>query len=523
MGKETFLSFIDYKKAFDSVDRNLLFFKLSKLGISGRMYRAILALYECPQARVVLDGQATDFFSCPIGVKQGDSLSPTLFAAFINDLATEIRESGIGITIATLSEALPDMLVNILLYADDIVLLAENEQDLQGLLNVTERWCRKWRLEVNMSKTNILHIRGKQRPQSRFTFLFNMRPVMYCQSYKYLGVNINEYLDFSFTIDKLAESGSRALGTVIAKMIKHGGFSYNIYSMLYDTCVTSILDYSAALTGFKSYESLEKVQMRAIRAFLGLPKNACNAGVMSEVSMLAPRYRTQLTMIRHYHRMLKMDNTRLTKKIFLWDKNLNDHQQVSTWFSEIRSIFESNGLNSVLVPNAGLFDLRPTINIIKKSMFERQAADLREECSNKPKLRTFMLFKDFNVEPSYISKNLNFQERRLLAKTRLGCLTIRLETGRYEKPKLPEAYRVCLVCNSGQIESEEHFLFWCGSYEYERHKWYNSLKLIENFDSLDLATKLDCIFNNPEHVKPTARFIATIFDLRSKILNGNIK
>ena len=175
MGKETFLSFIDYKKAFDSVDRNLLFFKLSKLGISGRMYRAILALYECPQARVVLDGQATDFFSCPIGVKQGDSLSPTLFAAFINDLATEIRESGIGITIATLSEALPDMLVNILLYADDIVLLAENEQDLQGLLNVTERWCRKWRLEVNMSKTNILHIRGKQRPQSRYTFLFNMR------------------------------------------------------------------------------------------------------------------------------------------------------------------------------------------------------------------------------------------------------------------------------------------------------------------------------------------------------------
>ena len=152
--------------------------------------------------------------------------------------------------------------------------------------------------------------------------------------------------------------------------------------------------------------------MRAIHAFLRLPKNVCNAGVMSEVSMLAPRYRTQLTMIRHYHRMLKMDNARLTKKIFLWDKNLNDHQQVSTWFSEIRSIFESNGLNSVLVPNAGLFDLRPTINIIKKSMFERQAADLREECSNKPKIKTFMLFKDFNVEPPYISKNLNFQERR---------------------------------------------------------------------------------------------------------------
>ena len=83
-GQETFLSFIDYKKAFDSVERHLLLFKLSEIGIVGNMYRAISSLYSNPRSRVILNEYETDFFQCPIGVKQGDCLSPTLFAIFIN-------------------------------------------------------------------------------------------------------------------------------------------------------------------------------------------------------------------------------------------------------------------------------------------------------------------------------------------------------------------------------------------------------------------------------------------------------
>ena len=69
---------------------------------------------------------------------QGDCLSPTLFAIFINDLATEIKNSNIGVI---LNE---NLAVNILLYADDIVLLAENEEDLQSLIFLVECWCKNW-------------------------------------------------------------------------------------------------------------------------------------------------------------------------------------------------------------------------------------------------------------------------------------------------------------------------------------------------------------------------------------------
>ena len=49
-----------------------------------------------------------------------------------------------------------------LLYADDLVLLADSEADLQNLLFLVEKWCKKWRLDVNLSKTNILHVRNNR-------------------------------------------------------------------------------------------------------------------------------------------------------------------------------------------------------------------------------------------------------------------------------------------------------------------------------------------------------------------------
>ena len=67
LGLSTFLSFIDFQKAFDSVDRTLLFFKLSKIGVSGKFYNAIAAMYSNPKAKVLLNEYETDFFDCPVG------------------------------------------------------------------------------------------------------------------------------------------------------------------------------------------------------------------------------------------------------------------------------------------------------------------------------------------------------------------------------------------------------------------------------------------------------------------------
>jgi hypothetical protein len=283
---------------------------------------------------------------------------------------------------------------------------------------------------------------------SKFTFLFDMRPVPYCSFYKYLGVNINEFLDFQFTVNKHSESAGRALSAIITKMIKNNGFPFNVYTLLYNTCVTSVSDYSAAVTGYTQYDSTLQIHLRAIRAFLGVPKNACNVGVLSEVSWVLPQYRTKMQVVRQYHRLINMADTRLANQILLWDKALNDQKIVSTWSNEVKNIFDSCNLSLCFEHN---FNLQDVISSMKAAFIPQQNQYLKAECQAKPKLRTFILFKNFDSEPAYTTKPLSFFQRRMMAKLRLGCLPIRLETGRYSIPRLPENERTCLVCKDSLL------------------------------------------------------------------------
>ena len=160
----TFVTFIDLKKAFDMVDRELLEYSLiKKNGVDGHFYHAVKSLYQNTESCVRLGSHYTDWFGCTSGVKQGDNLSPTLFALFINDLALQLKDLNNGIEIGGYK-------LNVLLYADDIALIAQNEAEMDVLLDTVSKWCKKWRLCINPTKSKVVHFRKKQRKQSDHIF-----------------------------------------------------------------------------------------------------------------------------------------------------------------------------------------------------------------------------------------------------------------------------------------------------------------------------------------------------------------
>ena len=385
---------------------------------------------------------------------------------------------------------------------------------------MVQDWCRKWRLDVNLSKTNILHVRNSRKTQSKFVFLFNNRPVAYCKHYTYLGITLNEFLDFKFTCQVQADSAGRALSSIVTKMIKNGGFPFNIYSLLYETCVTSISDYGGEIFGYTEQASNLNLHLRAIRAFIGVPKNSTKAGVLSEVDWMLPKFRTQIRMIRYYNRILKMPEDRLCKKVFTWDKDLN----LDNWSNEVKSIFyqsEQSGIFDAGQP----FYLQNVLEKIKIKFQKSQRFSLELESLNKPKLRTFLTIKDFEKVPAYITKPLSFIQRKFLAKCRLGCLPIRLETGRFCRPIFAENERICQVCqvNGGmgyqyknEIESEIHLLFNCNRYDYIRSKWFEKLTLPPDYILLNKYERLKIVLNDANNVKFTAQFIIEAMNIRGK-------
>jgi len=84
--KFIYVAFIDFQKAFDSVNRRILFCILRKNGLKGNSYSAIRSIYNSAKESVKSCSNYSDTFDCPVGLRQGCSLSPILFTMFINEL-----------------------------------------------------------------------------------------------------------------------------------------------------------------------------------------------------------------------------------------------------------------------------------------------------------------------------------------------------------------------------------------------------------------------------------------------------
>ena len=110
-----------------------------------------------------------------------------------------------------------------------------------------------------------------------------------------------------------------SLGGILCKMKKCGGFPLSMYKLLVESCVFSITDYCSEVMGFKTHPAIEEIHNRALRAFLGLRKTAPMVGVKSELGWLDPRSRAHIKMTRYYFHLLKLPNSRLSKKILVYD------------------------------------------------------------------------------------------------------------------------------------------------------------------------------------------------------------
>ena len=135
----------------------------------------------------------------------------------------------------------------ILLYADDFVLLATSEQDLQSLLNATYTWCNKWHLKLNTTKTKIIHFREKRKRQTSSKIIYGMHKIDLVRSYKYLGVIFDEFMEFNECAKTLSDSGGRALGALILRFREFRDLGFKTFMTLFNSGVQPILTYGSSV------------------------------------------------------------------------------------------------------------------------------------------------------------------------------------------------------------------------------------------------------------------------------------
>ena len=148
-----------------------------------------------------------------------------------------------------------------------------------------------------------------------------------------------------------------------------------------------------------------------------------------------------------------MSDNRMTKKLFVYDYE----QCINNWSADMKVVFYNVNMQNC-------FDDRLQCNIkcFRDLVNLDIAKNWKSDVERKPKLRLYKLFKHSPSTEPYVISFLPKYKRSLLAQLRSGILPLSIETGRCRNIPLNE--RFCILCNLGEVESEEHFICRCTKY-----------------------------------------------------------
>ena len=187
--KSAALVFVDFSKAFDSINRDAMFHILHLYGIPGPIVQAIKVMYLNSSSRVRTPDGLTDFFRTLIGVLQGDTLAPLLFIIVLDYILRQSMKEDYGLTLIPRRTArVPGLVVTDLDFADDLSLLSDSLEKAQSLLRDLETAAAAVGLHVNVSKTEYMLVNIDD-PDPVINSI-DGSPLRQVEDFKYLGAYI---------------------------------------------------------------------------------------------------------------------------------------------------------------------------------------------------------------------------------------------------------------------------------------------------------------------------------------------
>ncbi len=195
---------------------------------------------------------------------QGECLSPFLFSMYINDLEDEFYLKGLeGIDIGMIK-------IFLLLYADDIAILASTKEQLQEGLNTLQTYCQKWKLTVNTNKTKIMIFRKGGRLPAALKFYYNNLEIEIVSKWSYLGIVFSPGGSFFEANITLSGQAHKAIFKLNKYLQKFTDLKPKHILDLFDKLVLPILNYAGEVWGFSQSNQIERVHLQFCKRLLGV-------------------------------------------------------------------------------------------------------------------------------------------------------------------------------------------------------------------------------------------------------------
>ena len=549
--KPLYVAFIDFKKAYDYVMRDGLFYKMLQGNMLGPVYRVIHSMYQSVKSVVRCGAEVSQVLHQHVGLRQGCVFFPCLFSLYIADLPAFLREQGCS------GVKLYDIVLQVLLYADDGAIVASSEAELQRALDALSLYCSRWRLIVNTDKTKVMVVNPPREGQHHFAYDGQRLEIIL--TFKYLGLLLDDKGNYATTAKHRLTQGKRL---VAAWLRRSEIWSMDPATMVtqFQTCVMPALEYGVSIWGAGQYnsnvwEQIEVFWRSIAKTVLGVSVRAPNVGVSGELGWLPFRHRAIQQATAFFTRVTEMPDDALVRKAMQVQRALLASEATcwlsaykhavcstefgmhmwNTWFAthDFRCVCsrENVDVNGRRLGAPIRWEQDVGFFVEQQLHDEWKLALMRVEAQKGEglnKLRTYRLFKTEWGRELYLDVVKKRDQRALLTKFRIGISPLRIETGRYENvgrsKGVPACERVCLVCNSDVcIEDEYHFLMECSAYSMVRTELFDLIRVSGSEIDIDSENREALFINimstaNESIIQGVALFVMKAFKIRERIL-----
>ena len=471
-GKKLYCAFIDYEKAFDTVNRSSLWTKMIENGINGKILRVIMNLYSKAKSCVRQGGELSSMFPSYRGVRQGENLSPLLFALYLNDLKNHLSHCYEGLPLAKNllpqeeGTPFPWSELFLLLYANDTVILAETAEELQKGLNGLKSYCDKWHLKVNIAKTKVM-VFSKGRIQKKPSIMYGDSPLEVTDNFVYLGLNFYCSGSFKPATEMLTKQANNAMFALLSKGRKLS-LPIDIMLHLFDSTILPILLYGCEIWGYENYSAANKLYTKFCKILLGLKSSTNTCLVYGELGRLPLYHHINKRIISFWSKTVTDERRKISGMLLksLIHRSCHSSCISPPWLLFVRSLLDKAGMSYVW-HNPDTVCSR----YLKKS-YAMRSNDVckqmwKSEVYNSTKCKIFQVIgKELRFE-EYLTK-LPWSIASSLCRIRTSNHRFPIETGRY--CNIPRNERKCQKCDTGEIGDEIHYILSCPSFSVERSK-----------------------------------------------------
>jgi len=269
--------FVDLKAAFDSVVRERLMEALRNRGVRKRLRERIGEIMRETKGRVRVGEKLGEAFWMARGVRQGCPLSPLLFNLLIADLEEEMGKVRWG------GVRLGERKLYSLAYADDIVLVAEDEGGMRSMLERLEAYLDGKGLELNRDKTKVMRFRRGGGRMGRISWRWKGGVLEEVREYKYLGYTLQRNGGQEAHIRDRVAKAAAILGQVWGIGKRRFGKDWKRRVWMFDTLIWTVLSYGVEIWGWKEREEMERLQERYVKWVLGVERRTPGYLVREEV------------------------------------------------------------------------------------------------------------------------------------------------------------------------------------------------------------------------------------------------